>query len=210
MPQTKIEMEEKKQFSQNSEELFILDYFEKQEKGRFIDIGAYDIERFSNVRALYLKGNWGGVLVEPQPENYAAIAEHYKDDPKIEVLNVAIGEKSGEIDFYESNGDAVGTTDEEHMKKWKDGGVQYTKIKVKQLSVFEFMHEYCHDVDFMSIDTEATNIIVFRNIEDWVWKQIRMICIEHDQHQQEIEEKLTTFGFTKLYENAENIIMAKV
>lgn len=209
MLQTRNKMEEQKVYSQSSEQLFILDVFEDQPAGKFIDIGAYDIERFSNTRALYLKG-WSGVLVEPQPANYTAIAEHYKDEPRIEVLNVAIGETTGEIDFYESNGDAVGTTDEDHMKKWKDGGVQYSKIKVKQISVFDFMHEYCFDVDFISIDTEATNMTVFRNIEDWVWKQIKMLCIEHDGCHEEIEKKLSEFGFAKLYLNAENIIMAKV
>lgn len=196
-------------FSQNSEELFILDYFSDKQGGNFIDVGAYSVERFSNTRALYLKG-WKGILVEPAPQNYQAIADHYADDKEVEVLNVAIGAESGEIDFYESNGDAVGTTDLDHMKKWKDGGVQYTKIKVKQLSVFEFMHEYCVGISFISIDTEATNMIIFREIEDWVWEQISMLCIEHDGFQNEIEEKLNNFGFTKLYQNAENILLAKV
>lgn len=202
-------MEEQKVYSQSSEQLFILDVFEDKPTGNFLDIGSYDVFRFSNVRALYEKG-WKGVFVEPQPENYKAIAEHYKGDPKIEVLNVAIGAESGEIDFYESNGDAVGTTDLDHMKKWSDGGVKYTKIKVKQVSVNEFMHEYCVDVDMLSIDTEATNMVIFRNMPEFVWKQIRLLVIEHDNCQKEIEDKLTDYGFTKLYENGENILLAKL
>lgn len=195
-------------FSQNSEELFILDYFETIPKGKFIDIGAFHVERFSNTRALYLKG-WEGVLVEPAPTNYAAIAKHYANEPRIKVLNVAIGETNGEVDFYESNGDAVGTTDEAHMKKWGDAGVQYTKIKVPQVSVVDFMNEHCKGVDFLSIDTESTNINVFRNIPDWVWEQVKMLCIEHDGFQQEIEDKLSAFGFTTTYMNGENILLIK-
>lgn len=196
-------------FSQNSEELFVLDYFSDKEIGKFIDVGAYHIERFSNTRQLYLNG-WSGILVEPAPTNYKAIADHYKDEPRIEVYNVAIGVENGEIDFYESGGDAVGTTDEAHMKKWKDGGVKYTKIKVKQVAVNEFMHEHCVDIDMLSIDTEATNMIIFRNMPDFVWKQIKLLVIEHDQCQKEIEDKLTEFGFTKLYENGENLLLAKL
>jgi FkbM family methyltransferase len=202
-------MGDKKVYSQSSEQLFIEDYFLGKETGNFLDIGAYDVYRFSNVRALYERG-WGGILVEPQPVNFHAIKEHYKDDPKIEVLNFAVGEPAGEIDFYESDGDAVGTTDYQHMEKWSKGGVKFTKIKVPQVGVVDFFNQYCKDVDFLSIDTEATNVAVFRNIPDFVWGQIKMICIEHDHHQQEIEEKLTPYGFTTLYVNGENIILAKL
>lgn len=195
-------------FSQNSEELYILDYFSDRKVGKFLDIGAYHIERFSNTRALYLKG-WYGLFIEPSPINYKAIAEHYINDPSIEVLNVAIGETTGEIDFYESDGDAVSTSDKDHMKKWGDAGVKYTKIKVPQMSVISFMDEYCKDVDFLSIDTEATNITVFRNIPNYVWEQIKMLCIEHDNYYEEIENKLSDFGFARMYFNGENIILAK-
>lgn len=195
-------------YSQNNEQAFIIDYFSDSPNGKFIDIGSYDVFRFSNVRALYEKG-WSGTMVEPAPKNYQAIADHYKDEPRIKVLNVAVGETTGEIDFYESDGDAVGTTDEAHMKKWGDAGVKYTKIRVPQVSVVDFMVEHCKDVDFISIDTESTNIIVFRNIPDFVWEQIKMIVIEHDNNITEIEEKLSSFGFFTLYINGENIILAK-
>lgn len=195
-------------YSQNSEEAFILDYFQDKPKGNFADVGAFHVTRFSNVRALYEKG-WKGCLIEPAPSNYKAIANHYKDDKEIQVLNFAVGEPKGEIDFYESDGDAVGTTDEAHMKKWGDAGVKYTKIKVPQVGVVDFFEKYCKGVDFLSIDTEATNMTVFRNIPDWVWEQISLLCIEHDNCEQEIEEKLVQFGFFKLYINAENIILGK-
>ena len=195
-------------FSQNSEELYILDYFSELPKGKFIDIGAYDVEKFSNTRALYLKG-WEGLLIEPAPQNYAAIADHYKDEPRIKVLNVAIGETNGEVDFYESNGDAVGTTDEGHMKKWGDAGIKYSKIRVPQISVVDFFNEHGKDTDFISIDTEATNIVVFRNIPDWVFERASLVCIEHDLHQEEIQDKLDSFGFFTLYVNGENLLLGK-
>ena len=96
------------------------------------------------------------------------------------------------------------------MQKWGAAGVKYTKLKVPQLSVEAFMNLYAKDANFLSIDTEATNIIVFRNIPDWVFEQISLLCIEHDQHQMEIEEKLSQFNFTTLYVNAENIILGKL
>lgn len=194
-------------YSQHDEELFILDYFKDQPKGKFIDIGAYNVEKFSNVRALYLKG-WSGILVEPSPENFAAIEKHYQFEPAIEVLNCAVGTTGGEIDFYSCE-DAVSTSDINHKNKWEAAGVPYQKIKVNQVNVIDFMNQYCKDIDFLSIDTESTNIQLFRMIPDFVFEQIKMICIEHDENQEEIEARLKRFGFTTRYTNAENIILGK-
>lgn len=195
-------------YSQSSEESYILNYFIDKSIGRFVDIGAYDVFKFSNVRALYDKG-WGGVLVEPAPKNFKSIEDHYAYEPRVLVLNVAVGDATAYVDFYESNGDAVGTTDAAHMKKWGDAGVKYTKITVPQVSVVHFFNEYGQGTDFLTIDTESTNIIVFRAIPDWVWEQVQLLCIEHDGHHKEIEEKLSAWGFYKLYFNGENIILGK-
>lgn len=197
-----------KKFSQSDEQIFILDHFKNKAIGKFIDIGAYHVEKFSNTRALYLNG-WNGLLIEPQPENYQAIAGHYAGEPRIEVLNFAVGEPAGDVTFYESNGDAVGTTSEQHMQKWSEGGVKYSKITVPQMGVVDFFDKYGHGTNFLSIDTEATNFELFQHIPDWVWEEIEMLCIEHDTHNEEIEEKLSRFGFTTLYINSENIILAK-
>lgn len=193
-------------YSQNSEELFIVDYF-KDTVGKFIDIGAFHVFQFSNTRKLYESG-WNGVLVEPAPANYKGIKDHYNGDGRITVLNVAIGESNEEIDFYES-ADAVSTSDPNHMNKWAAAGVGFNKIKVQQVNVIDFMNEYGKGTDFLSIDTEATNMSLFRHIPGWVFDQIKMICIEHDLYYAEISERLDPYGFKTLHLNAENIILAK-
>ena len=196
-------------FSQGSEQLFIMDILEDMPKGKFLDIGAYDVFRFSNTRALYETGKWGGIFVEPAPVNYASIAEHYAADEKIQVLNIAIGETNGEIDFYDSNGDAIGTTDLSHKAKWEAGGVEYTKIKVKQMAVEDFFNQYGKDVDMISLDTERTNMVIFRLIPDWVWERLKLLVIEYDEGEQEIQDKLLNFGFNLLHKNGENLVLAK-
>lgn len=193
-------------YSQNLEEVFITEYF-GDHIGKFIDIGAYDIFKFSNTRRLFELG-WTGIMVEPAPENYKTISDFYKQEQKIEVLNCAVGVIGGEIDFYSCN-DAVSTSNIAHMEKWQAAGVPFVKIKVNQVNVIDFMNQYCHDVDFLSIDTEATNMQVFRMIPDFVFEQIKMICIEHDNGQEEIEARLKRFGFKTIHTNAENIILAK-
>lgn len=197
-------------YSQSDEGVFIDDFYSKYPSGVFMDIGAYDTYRFSNIRSLYETGKWSGVLVEPDPKNYKGLAENYANDERIKVLNIAIGATTGEIDFYESDGDAVSTSDIDHMKKWGNAGVKYTKIKVPQVSVEDFMNEYGRDVDFLNIDTESTNMVVFNAMPEWVWERISLLCIEHDGNQEEIENKLLPLGFTTLYTNAENIVLGKL
>lgn len=202
-------MGENKIFSQNSEQLFIMDFFSDKPNGKFIDIGAYDTEKFSNVRALYNELNFKGVLVEPAPSNFSGISESYKDDKEIIVLNVAIGETNGEIDFYDCGGDAISSSEISHRDKWAASGVNYTKIKVQQMGVVDFFNQYGKDVDFLSIDTEATNIVVFRNIPEWVFERVQLLCIEHDNYIDEIEATCLKYGLTTIYVNAENILLSK-
>jgi len=195
-------------YSQNNEEKIITDYFAEKPAGKFIDIGAFDVFELSNTRKLFEEG-WNGVMVEADPLNYKAIADHYENEPRIEALNVAIGVSNDDLEFFSSGGDAVSTSVQEHKEKWEKGGVNFQKITVPQLHVAEFMEKHGRDANFLSIDTEATNIQIFNAIPDWVWEQIDMLCIEHDNCIVEIVSKLAPFGLETKHINAENIILGK-
>lgn len=199
----------KGKYSQNAEDFFVVEHLQFKQRGKFIDIGSYDAVRFSNVRALFELGVWEGIMVEPAPSNFAGIKKFYENEPKIQVLNFAVGSENGEIDFYESGGDAVSTSDLGHAEKWGAAGVKYTKIKVQQISVEDFFEQYGHGVDMLSIDTESTNIDVFRRIPDWVWRNLSLLVIEHDTYIEEITSSLSKYGFREVYTNAENIILVK-
>lgn len=194
-------------YSQNKEEKYITEYF-KDKVGKFIDIGAFHVEQLSNTRRLVELG-WSGVLVEADEQNYKPIQQFYKGSDKIQVCNFAIGISNEDLIFYSSNGDAVSTSDIEHKEKWSKGGINYTETVVKQVHIVVFLDVFGKEVDFISIDTEATNMDIFRAIPDWFWQRLQMLCIEHDNCIQEIETKLKEFGFKTDYINAENIILSK-
>lgn len=195
-------------YSQNSEESVIVDYFGER-TAKFIDIGAYDVFRLSNTRRLYELG-WSGILVEADPINYKTIADHYKDDPRIEVVEIAIGISNEPLTFYTSGGDAVSTSVVDHKTKWEGGGVKFTPITVSQVHVKDFMDSYfSEDVKLISLDTEATNMEIFREMPEYVWKGIDLFCIEHDNCEEEIEARLRPYGFKSIYHNAENLILGK-
>lgn len=197
-------------YSQNSEEKFITEYFSGKPDGKFIDLGGFHPLRFSNTRKLYEMG-WNGVIVEPSEKCFQSFIKEYENEPRITLINAAIAEESGVIEFYESNGDAVSTTDIKHKEKWETGGnIKYQKMFVESISMKLFMHKYGHGTDFISLDTESTNMKLFRLIPDFVWQQISMIVVEHDGGMKEIEDKLSGWGFSTVHINAENIISAKL
>src|SRR5688572_28520435 len=100
-------------YSQNEEEKFILEYFNAalpncvlSKIGKFVDIGAFHPTKFSNTRRLFELG-WSGIFVEPAPTLFKAFEEEYGNNPNITLLNIAIGDTTDHVKFYESEGDAV-------------------------------------------------------------------------------------------------------
>ena len=128
-------------YSQNLEQQYITEYF-KDKVGKFIDIGAFHVSQLSNTKRLVELG-WSGVLVEADPKNFNPIAEFYKDNENITVLNFAVGTSNEVLTFFSSNGDAVSTSDISHKTKWeKGGGINYTEITVQQVNIIDFLNSF--------------------------------------------------------------------
>jgi hypothetical protein len=103
-------------YSQNSEEAYILAYF-KNNIGKFLDIGAYNPFKFSNTRKLFELG-WSGIFIEPSPICFKNFVSEYQNVDRITLINKAVvTDDRVEIAFYESNGDAVSTTNDTHKTK---------------------------------------------------------------------------------------------
>ena len=200
-------------YSQNDEEKHITDYFMNFNNGRggkYAGIGSYDAFKFSNTRALFERG-WSGVLVEPSPTCMARLKDTYAKEPRIQLLQVAISDNDGSMTFYETvGGDAIGTTDLAHKDKWEKGNnVQYSPIQVQAMSMQNFISVHGADIDFINIDVEGTNLLLFNLIPNDFLHRLKMICIEHDGHHESMIQKLTGFGFRTLLLNPENLIMVK-
>lgn len=199
-------------YSQNDEEKYITEYFHNFNNGRggkFIEIGAFHPTTFSNTRALFERG-WTGVMVEPSPTCMANIKAVYANEPRIQLLQVAITHEDGYTKFYESGGDAVGTTEVQHKEKWEKGSnVQFSEIQVQTMSMAKLIALYGADVDFINIDVESNNLMLFNLLPNDFLHRLKMICIEHDGYHQSIIQKLTSFGFKQLLLNNENLIMVK-
>lgn len=193
-------------YSQNQEESYILNYFGSK-KGVFLDIGAWHPYEFSNTRKLYEVG-WSGIYIEPSPICFQSFIKEYKNENRIELMNCAITPTvSGKINFYESNGDAVSTSNLEHKEKWEKNGVPYKLLKVEALSTKDLEVKLKEKVNFLSLDVEATNISIFNSFSDEFLLGLDMLCIEHDNDIDIIVNRM--LGFKIIHQNGENLILAK-
>lgn len=193
-------------YSQNNEQDYIVNYF--TDKGKFIDIGAYDGITFSNVRALADEG-WKGTCYEADPKIFKNLVKNYKEFKGINCIHCAVSTYNGSIVFYGSNGDAVGTTSEAHVEKWRSVVTFENSVVLPCYDVNDLL-DNDKDAIFLNLDIEGTNKVVFDHITDDRLQRFKMICIEHDGYHNDINIRLRKLGFVEIYLNGENGIYAKI
>jgi FkbM family methyltransferase len=194
-------------YSQNNEESIIVNYFKSNHisHGKFLDIGAYDGKTFSNTHKLAEMG-WAGVCYEPSSKPFAALRLLYSGNSRIVVINSAVGQTNGVIRFFDSNGNAVSTTDVSHKTKWEKSSIKFNEIVVNCTSAKDVIIRHGLKYDFVNIDTEGTNVQILRVLIDAGLK-FNLLCVEHDGN---IEQIIKMFpGCVNLLQNGENIILKR-
>ena len=77
-----------RKYSQNDEDLFILDLFKKKDLSNcfFFEFGAWDGIHLSNCRLLF-ENNWSGCFVEYDKTRFKELQKNYKDSSNIILIN---------------------------------------------------------------------------------------------------------------------------
>lgn len=158
----------KPQRSQHGEENIILDYFKTHPptstSPRFLDIGAANINTFSNVGALIELG-WGGILVEPSPYLFPNLIKTTKDNPKLLCINAAVSQHGGLVEWFDSGGDFISTMDDHHRKLW-EGQVNYLKFIIPSITAAQLLDfpAVGRHFDFVNVDVEGLNAEILAGI----------------------------------------------
>jgi FkbM family methyltransferase len=199
-------------FSQNNEEYFITERF-KGMTGRFMDIGAYDGKTFSNTMRLVELG-WGGVCVEASPIVFPKLLETHKahNGSTIELVQVAISaDKTPKmVQWWDSGGDAVSTTNIAHKDKWIAGyGSKFSSFYVWTMPVEALFTAFGYGFEFVNLDVESTNHEIFLEIPWAKLVNVKLICVEHDGHYHHMMEVMKPLGFAKLALNGENLLLTR-
>jgi FkbM family methyltransferase len=203
-----------KTYSQNKEDLFILNYFGKF-KGRLLEIGANDGVTLSNSKLLIDNG-WNGVLLEPGLI-YQSLNKLYPDGcVNVCAINTGIGLKNDIVTFYESgahikNGSdrgLVSTTDYNETLKWRKSGVPFKETKIRLITYAELLKQTNNPTfDFISIDAEGMDWEILQQID---LANTKCLCIEWNSDT-DLYRLFTDYckGFKVAVKNAENLIFTR-
>lgn len=201
-----------KSYSQNAEDIFVLDYF-KGFKGTLLEIGANDGKTLSN-SLLLIENGWKAHLVEPGSV-CSELNKLHQDNHNVSIHNFAIGAEYNRVKFMESGahepgGSDVGlvsTLDENEKRRWAE--VDFTETIVN-VNPFEVLEKYA-PFDFISIDAEGYDWIILQqiNLADMGCKAL---CIEWNSLealQVRYMDYCALHGLKLAQKNAENLIFVK-
>jgi len=198
-------------YSQNNEEEVIVAEFTRMgiTTGRFLDIGAWDGKGFSNTFRLAELG-WRGVCVEPSPTVFPGLIKNHAGNDKIILVNAAISAGPSKlVEWFDSGGDAISTTNPAHKDKWEKGWkVKYSTFWVYTVPMVA-LFDFGFDFEFINIDVESTNAEMFRALPWAALKQTKVICVEHDGNQHAMAQLAHKHGFSALHMNGENLILTR-
>jgi FkbM family methyltransferase len=164
-------------YSQDREDLIIDELLNYKKNGTYIDVGANDIEKFSNTKRFYNKG-WRGINIEPDYKNYLKFVQKRPEDIN---LNLGIGSKKSFMKFYIFDTDTLSTFSEDSVEKYKTLGYKVVGEKdIEVVTLEEVVPKYLGDtpIDFISIDTEGYDLEVLKS-NNWEKYRPKLICIEN-------------------------------
>ena len=176
--------------SQFGEDKFILEQFDKNYKGQYLDIGCFHPTKHNNTFLLYKK-NWSGINIDLNP---LTIELFNFTRPKDKNINIAISDDETEKKLYfidELN--TQNTLDKNHVQFLKNHHkIQDTEIikqKIKTKTIDQILTNLNIDyIDFMNLDIEGHELNVLKNIN---FKKffIKIICVEMIKHNDEASKK---------------------
>lgn len=148
------------------------------DKPSYIDIGAHHPRYINNTFLFYQKGA-RGINIEPDPILFSEFTSMRKEDIN---LNIGIGEKNVEADFFimsdPSLNTFIKTEAEERVKENKNLSIKDVK-KIAVKPVAEIIRQHCDGnyPDLLSIDVEGLDEEIIRSI-DFSGHAPKVMCVE--------------------------------
>jgi FkbM family methyltransferase len=201
-------------YAQHGEDVIIRQFFPEGHKGVCIDVGAVDGIEFSNT--LHFEENgWFSICCEANPDMYEKLKMN-----RLEAVHGAIGsEDLLEVEFNIVNLTAQGgnetavsavTIDQRLLNQHAFLKPQIRQVNVPMFTLDTVLLKFpaITHIDFLSIDTEGTELEVLKGFDIARW-QPTLFVIENNYNDPEIEDYLKQFGYTKVRRLAVNDFYTK-
>lgn len=183
-------------YAQAQEDLWALQQFPPGFRGFAVDVGAYDGVTRSNTYMMEQLG-WTVLCIEPNPE----IAKKLKKS-RAWVEQAACDAEPGIAPFkvHVNNMEAYSSLRPSYHPKWHpDPDAKWISIDVKVVTLDEALERWeMPRLDFVSIDTEGTELDVLKGLDLDRWKPHAMAVESWDTGPCPVDEYLAEFGYTKV------------
>lgn len=201
-------------YGQHEEDRIIRAVFDNEGKdsGFYVEVGAFDGDLFSNTKHFEDAG-WMGICIEPDKTTFKKLQANR---PSAICVNAAcVAEPGmGDVTFYRESKVVLSglAPDEEKVKRIYEGEGQqfkgFRKTTVPSTTLNEVLHEHLPEggtVDFVTIDTEGTELDVMRGFDLGQWVP-RLVMLEVETDPTPYDEYMSRMGYVKAKVVANNII----
>jgi FkbM family methyltransferase len=187
--------------SQIRQDLFVLSATNFKRDGFFVEFGATDGISLNNSYLLETEFSWKGILAEPARMWHKDL----RANRKAQISTSCVWSDSGRhIEFIEASIPELSTA-EEFMKS--DSHAMSRSISksyaVETISLNDLLlqHDVPKIVDYLSIDTEGSELQILSELDFTVWK-FRVITVEHNFTEQRplIHDLLVSNGYVRVCE----------
>tara|TARA_R110000823_G_scaffold102276_4_gene219335 strand:- start:621 stop:1259 length:639 start_codon:yes stop_codon:yes gene_type:complete len=187
-------------YGQFSTDVLIELFFKNKQHGVCVEVGVANGIRGSNTLYFEKKG-WNTLCVEPNPE-------YFQQAKKIRqrVLNYACGATTSteEFSIFDIGDKNIMSSlsslhpDERLIKSHKHliNDVKKIQVKVRTLNALLELANMPKNIDFISIDTEGTELDVLRGLDLNYWN-VGLLVVENNFEDPEISEHLSDYGFVR-------------
>ena len=214
---------EQENFSQNKiEQNIIFAYFDQvmpKQKGKFLDIGCFNGETFSNTRGLFLYRDWDGVFVEAEAQSFTRTFDRYLKDPNRATLinaTVCLEEHLGRnlISFSSAPDTATSTVGSvDSLSSWgfdkfNENGEKYLPrvtytARVGMKEILETFGPF----DMIKIDVEGISAALA--LQDWFNPKdygCKLLLVEPDRMDVLLNQKFEGLGYRLLANTGDSVI----
>ena len=189
--------------SQLFQDLFVLFQLKEKRGGYFVEFGACDGITLSNTYLLEREFGWRGIVAEPAKTWH----EQLQQNRRCSIEHRCVWSKSGEtLEFNEtpvrelSTINAFSNHDGRGHRGVRPRGNIYS-VETISLNDLLAKHEAPEKIDYLSIDTEGSELSILRNFDFRRW-QPRVITVEHNYVQparDEIHALMTANGYRSVF-----------